>query len=39
MPGADAHTGTVWDALGCKAPNAFVWGQEVLAFFIAHPRK
>ena len=39
MPGADAHTGTVWDALGCTAPNAFVWGQEVLAFFIAHPRK
>lgn len=24
-------------AIPCKLPNAFVWGDEVIAFFLAHP--
>jgi polyhydroxybutyrate depolymerase len=24
-------------AIPCKLPNAFVWGQEVIKFFLAHP--
>lgn len=24
-------------AIPCKLPNAFVWGEEVLKFFMAHP--
>jgi hypothetical protein len=24
-------------AIPCKLPNAFVWGEEVMKFFIAHP--
>lgn len=38
VPGANAMTGTVWDALKCKPPNSFVWGDEVMAFFVAHPK-
>lgn len=38
-PGATPKTGTVWDAVACKPPNSFAWGQEVLQFFIAHPKK
>jgi poly(3-hydroxybutyrate) depolymerase len=26
-------------AVPCKGPNAFVWGQQVLAFFQAHPKQ
>lgn len=25
-------------AIPCKAPNAFVWGEEIMAFFLAHPK-
>ncbi|MBL0214861.1 MAG: hypothetical protein IPQ07_13380 [Myxococcales bacterium] len=25
-------------AIPCKAPNAFVWGEEVMTFFLAHPK-
>jgi len=25
-------------AIPCKLPNAFVWGEQVMAFFLAHPR-
>jgi hypothetical protein len=24
-------------AIPCKLPNAFTWGDEVMAFFLAHP--
>ena len=24
-------------AIPCRLPNAFVWGEEVMAFFLAHP--
>lgn len=24
--------------LGCEAPTAFTWGEEMMRFFIAHPR-
>ena len=24
--------------LGCKPPNSFDWGEEVIRFFMAHPR-
>jgi poly(3-hydroxybutyrate) depolymerase len=24
-------------AIPCRLPNAFVWGKEVMAFFLAHP--
>jgi dienelactone hydrolase len=24
---------------GCQPPNSFVWGDEVMRFFIAHPKK
>ena len=24
-------------AIPCKLPNAFVWGEQVMTFFIAHP--
>jgi len=23
----------------CQPPNSFVWGDEVMKFFLAHPRK
>jgi len=26
-------------AVPCKGPNAFTWGEQVLAFFQAHPKK
>ncbi len=25
-------------AIPCKGPNAFVWGEEVMTFFLAHPK-
>jgi dienelactone hydrolase len=25
-------------SFGCSPPNSFVWGQEALAFFMAHPK-
>ncbi len=24
-------------AIPCKLPNSFVWGQQVMTFFLAHP--
>jgi hypothetical protein len=24
-------------AIPCKLPNSFVWGEEVMTFFLAHP--
>lgn len=38
VPGATPASGTIWDQLACKGPNAFVWGDEVMAFFQAHPK-
>jgi dienelactone hydrolase len=39
VPGSTAATGSFWDALKCKPPNAFVWGEEVMKFFVAHPKR
>jgi poly(3-hydroxybutyrate) depolymerase len=36
--GATPMSGTIWDQLACKPPNAFVWGDEVMSFFVNHPR-
>lgn len=38
VPGATPASGTLWDQLACKGPNSFVWGDEVMAFFQAHPK-
>jgi len=26
-------------AFGCKPPNSFTWGEEVVRFFMAHPKR
>jgi polyhydroxybutyrate depolymerase len=39
FPGSTADPQAPQYAVPCKGPNAFVWGQEVLTFFKAHPRK
>jgi poly(3-hydroxybutyrate) depolymerase len=37
-PGSQAHLGNAYDQLACLGPNAFTWGAEVMAFFVAHPK-
>jgi polyhydroxybutyrate depolymerase len=37
-PGSKANSGSLWDGLACDGTNAFVWGTEVVNFFVAHPR-
>jgi len=39
FPGSKASSGSWWDNLKCKPPNAFHWGEEVVRFFVAHPRQ
>jgi poly(3-hydroxybutyrate) depolymerase len=42
FPGSDDQTITLPNqlmAFGCKPPTAFDWGEEVMKFFIAHPRR
>lgn len=38
VPGSKAKTGGVWDDLACAGASGFVWGEEVLKFFEAHPK-
>jgi polyhydroxybutyrate depolymerase len=41
-PGSDDQTPTEPGqlmAFGCSPPNGFHWGEEVLRFFLAHPRR
>lgn len=41
FPGSDDPGGRKGQACSfkCEPPNAFVWGEAVMAFFIAHPMK
>jgi len=39
VAGGSPTTGTLWDQLPCKGPVSFQWGQEVVAFFVAHGKK
>ena len=39
VAGGSPTTGTIWDQLPCKGPVSFQWGQEVVAFFVAHGKK
>jgi poly(3-hydroxybutyrate) depolymerase len=39
FPGSTADPHAPQYAVPCKGPNAFVWGQEVMKFFQAHPKK
>jgi hypothetical protein len=38
IPGSQTDPQAPQYAIPCVLPNAFVWGEQVLAFFIAHPR-
>ena len=38
IPGSTVPASTPEYSVACKPPTAFDWGQEVLAFFDAHPR-
>lgn len=37
IPGSTSDPQAPQYAIPCKLPNAFVWGEEVMRFFIAHP--
>ena len=38
IPGSTMDPQAPQYAIPCKLPNAFVWGDEVMAFFLAHPK-
>jgi dienelactone hydrolase len=37
IPGSTMDPYAPQYAIPCKLPNAFVWGEEVMKFFLAHP--
>jgi hypothetical protein len=37
IPGSPADPRAPQYAIPCELPNAFAWGDEVMAFFLAHP--
>jgi poly(3-hydroxybutyrate) depolymerase len=37
IPGSTTDPSAPQYAIPCKLPNAFVWGEQVMAFFLAHP--
>ena len=37
IPGSTVDPQAPRYAVACEPPNAFVWGEEVMAFFQAHP--
>lgn len=37
IPGSTTDPQAVQYAIPCKLPNAFVWGEEIIKFFLAHP--
>ena len=39
IPGSTTDPYAAQYAIPCVLPNAFVWGEKVLAFFIAHPKE
>ena len=38
IPGSTTDPYAPQYAVPCRLPNAFVWGEAVLRFFMAHPR-
>ncbi|MDB4993456.1 MAG: hypothetical protein JWM74_888 [Myxococcaceae bacterium] len=39
VPGSTMDPQAPQYAVPCKLPNAFTWGDEVMKFFLAHPKK
>lgn len=39
FPGSKTDPQAAQYAVPCKGPNAFTWGEEVMKFFKAHPKK
>lgn len=37
IPGSTSDPRAPQYAIPCELPNAFAWGEEVMAFFVAHP--
>jgi len=37
IPGSTTDPQAPQYAIPCKPPNSFVWGEQVMAFFMAHP--
>jgi hypothetical protein len=37
IPGSTTDPYAPQYAIPCQLPNAFTWGDEVMAFFLAHP--
>lgn len=37
IPGSTSDPQAPQYAIPCKLPNDFVWGEQVMAFFLAHP--
>jgi hypothetical protein len=38
FPGSTMDPQAPQYAVPCKGPNAFVWGEQVISFFEAHPK-
>jgi polyhydroxybutyrate depolymerase len=38
IPGSTSDPYATQYAVPCRLPNAFVWGEAVMSFFLAHPR-
>ncbi len=37
IPGSTTDPQAPQYAIPCKLPNAFIWGEEIMKFFVAHP--
>jgi hypothetical protein len=37
IPGSTSDPQAAQYAIPCKLPNAFVWGDKAIEFFLAHP--
>jgi pimeloyl-ACP methyl ester carboxylesterase len=37
IPGSTSDPNAPQYAIPCKLPNAFIWGDEIMKFFMAHP--
>ena len=38
IPGSTMDPYAPQYAIPCKVPNAFVWGEEIMSFFLSHPK-